>query len=61
MYFGGSVAITAISAVAVSRSPAMLNMVMKNSWVVSEFLLNLESPMQLIVSYVASLLLVFTI
>ena len=61
MYFGGSVAITAISAVAVSRSPAMLNMVMKNSWVVSEFLLNLESPMQLTVSYVASLLLVFTI
>lgn len=32
MYFGGSIAITAASALAVSRSPAMMNLVMRNSW-----------------------------
>ncbi|XP_064458084.1 growth hormone-inducible transmembrane protein-like [Ornithodoros turicata] len=32
MYFGGSIAITAVSALAVSRNPAMLNLVMRNSW-----------------------------
>lgn len=32
LYFGGSVALTALSAVAISRNPAMLNLVMRNSW-----------------------------
>ncbi|XP_067673133.1 growth hormone-inducible transmembrane protein-like [Haliotis asinina] len=32
MYFGGSVAITAMSAVAVSRNPSMMRLMMKNSW-----------------------------
>ncbi|KAL3198395.1 hypothetical protein MRX96_014221 [Rhipicephalus microplus] len=31
-YFGGSIVITAASALAVSRHPAMLNLVMRNSW-----------------------------
>ncbi|KAK7574290.1 hypothetical protein V9T40_011481 [Parthenolecanium corni] len=32
MYFGSSIAITAASAVTVFRSPVMMNLVMKNSW-----------------------------
>lgn len=32
LYFGGSVAATALAAVAISRSPAMLNIMMRNSW-----------------------------
>lgn len=32
MYFGGSVAITAASALAVSRSPRLMSIMMKNSW-----------------------------
>lgn len=32
MYFGGSIALTAASAVAVSRSPALMSIMMKNSW-----------------------------
>lgn len=35
LYFGSSVAITAASAAAIVRSPALFNMVNKNSWVVS--------------------------
>nr|AIA98701.1 growth hormone-inducible transmembrane protein [Pinctada imbricata] len=31
MYFGGSVGLTALSAVAVSKSPALMNLMMKNS------------------------------
>lgn len=31
-YFGGSIAITALSAFAVSRNPAMLSLVLRNSW-----------------------------
>jgi len=33
MYFGGSLAATVASAVAVSRSPAMMNLMMRNSWI----------------------------
>lgn len=32
LYFGGSIALTALSAVAISRNPAMLNLMMRNSW-----------------------------
>lgn len=32
MYFGGSVALTALSAMAVVRTPVLMNMAMKNSW-----------------------------
>ncbi|XP_064632160.1 growth hormone-inducible transmembrane protein-like [Lineus longissimus] len=32
MYFGGGLAVTAVSALAIARSPAMMNMMMKNSW-----------------------------
>ncbi|OWF41019.1 growth hormone-inducible transmembrane protein-like isoform X2 [Mizuhopecten yessoensis] len=32
MYFGGSVALTAMSAMAVVRTPALMNLAMKNSW-----------------------------
>ncbi|GAB6023961.1 hypothetical protein CHUAL_008691 [Chamberlinius hualienensis] len=32
-YFGGSIVLTAASAVFVSRSPVLLNIVMKNSWI----------------------------
>ncbi|CAG2202006.1 DERP2 [Mytilus edulis] len=32
MYFGGSVAITAASAIAVSRNPRLMSLMMKNSW-----------------------------
>ncbi|KAL5019206.1 hypothetical protein ScPMuIL_004928 [Solemya velum] len=32
MYFGGTVALTALSAVAVSRNPRLMGMMMKNSW-----------------------------
>lgn len=32
MYFGGSVGITALSALAVSRSPRLMSIMMKNSW-----------------------------
>ena len=34
MYFGGGLAFTAATAVAASRSPAVMNMVMKNSMLV---------------------------
>jgi hypothetical protein len=34
MYFGGSVGITALSALAVSRSPRLMSIMMKNSWMV---------------------------
>ena len=34
MYFGGSLAATAGAAVAISRNPAMMNLMMKNSWMV---------------------------
>jgi len=33
LYFGGSIALTAASAMSAFRSPAVLNMMMKNSWV----------------------------
>ncbi|XP_033747715.1 growth hormone-inducible transmembrane protein-like [Pecten maximus] len=32
MYFGGSVALTALSAMAVVRTPVLMNLAMKNSW-----------------------------
>lgn len=32
MYFGGSLVVTAISAFAISRSPSLLNLMMRNSW-----------------------------
>ncbi|XP_029465309.1 growth hormone-inducible transmembrane protein [Rhinatrema bivittatum] len=32
MYFAGSISLTALSAVAVSRSPAIMNLMMKSSW-----------------------------
>lgn len=32
LYFGGSIGITALSAMAVYRNPTMLNLMMKNSW-----------------------------
>lgn len=32
-YFGGSVAITAVSAAAIFRSPALLNLVSRTGWV----------------------------
>ena len=34
-YFGGSLAITAASALAVARSPAMMNLVTRNSFIVN--------------------------
>jgi hypothetical protein len=33
-YFGASVGLTAASAVAIARTPALMNIAMKNSWVV---------------------------
>jgi len=35
MYFGGSLVFTAAAAVAASRSPMMMRLVMKNGWLVS--------------------------
>lgn len=35
MYFGGSLAVTAASALAAIRSPAVMNIVMKNGFIVS--------------------------
>jgi len=35
MYFAGSVGLTALSAVAVSRSPALMSLMTKGSWLVS--------------------------
>lgn len=32
MYFGGGLALTALSAVAISRSPTMMSLMMRNSW-----------------------------
>ncbi|XP_041362834.1 growth hormone-inducible transmembrane protein-like [Gigantopelta aegis] len=32
MYFGGSIVVSALSAVAVARSPAMMNLMMRQSW-----------------------------
>ena len=34
-YFGGSLIFTAGSAIAISRSPRMMNLMMRSSWVVS--------------------------
>ena len=34
MYFGATVGVTALSAVAVSRNPRLMGMMMKNSWMV---------------------------
>lgn len=36
MYLAGSIGLTAISALAVSRTPALMNFMMKGSWVVSQ-------------------------
>lgn len=35
MYFAGSIGMTALSAAAVSRSPALMNLMTKSSWLVS--------------------------
>lgn len=35
MYFAGSIGMTALSAAAVSRSPALMNLMTKGSWLVS--------------------------
>lgn len=35
MYFAGSVGLTALSAVAVSRTPALMGLMMRGSWLVS--------------------------
>ena len=35
MYFGGSVGLTALGAVAVSRTPALMGLMMRGSWIVS--------------------------
>lgn len=35
MYFAGSVGMTALSAVAVSRTPALLGLMMRGSWLVT--------------------------
>lgn len=35
MYFAGSIGLTAMSAVAVSRSPALMSLMTKGSWLVS--------------------------
>lgn len=37
IYFGSSVALTAVSAALVFRSPTMFNLVTKNSWMVGTF------------------------
>lgn len=34
MYFAGSVGLTALSAVAVSRTPALMGLMMRGSWMV---------------------------
>ena len=39
MYFGSSIAITALSAVAVSRSPVLMSMMLRNTWLVFAFCL----------------------
>ncbi len=41
MYFGGSLVFTAASAVAAVRSPAVMNLMMKNSWMVCNCLIDL--------------------
>ena len=35
MYLAGSIGLTALSAVAVSRTPALMNFMMRGSWIVS--------------------------
>lgn len=35
LYFGSSLAITAASAMAAARSPAIMNIVMRNGWMVT--------------------------
>lgn len=35
MYFAGSIGLTALSAVAVSRTPALMGLMMRGSWLVS--------------------------
>lgn len=42
MYFAGSVGISALSAVAVSRTPALLGMMMRGSWLVSNIIYTME-------------------
>ena len=37
MYFGATVGMTAMSAVAVSRNPRLMGMMMKNSWMVCDY------------------------
>jgi len=37
MYFAGSIGLTALSAVAVSRSPALMGLMTKGSWLVSSY------------------------
>jgi len=38
MYFGGSLFATVAAAVSVSRSPRIMNMMMRNSWMVTSLL-----------------------
>jgi len=38
MYFGGSLFATVAAAVSVSRSPRMMNLMMRNSWMVTTLL-----------------------
>ena len=42
MYFAGSVGMTALSAVAVSRTPALMGVMMRGSWLVIHILLFLQ-------------------
>lgn len=51
MYFAGSVGLTALSAVAVSRTPALMGLMMRGSWLVS-FL----TPVELVFIYFFGLL-----
>lgn len=43
MYFGGSIGISALAAAAVFRSPALLNLVGRGGWVVSDKVLDFRN------------------
>ena len=44
MYFAGSVGFTALSAVLVSRTPALMGLMMRGSWLVSQPLSSMQCP-----------------
>lgn len=46
MYLAGSIGLTALSALAVSRTPILMNFMMRGSWVVSQLVLSFFTKYQ---------------